>query len=316
MTIAPPFRSGNCVVINEVGPRDGLQGEKSCLNPAAKLDLISSLVAAGLRHIEATSFVSSKAIPQMADAEEVFAALPAPGEVAYSALIVNLKGYERAARAGVRTVAVAIGSTESINQRNVRCSLTEALQGLRLIASQARRDRIAVHAYIGTAIACPYEGSVNPAAVADIASRMLDDGADCVTLADTIGAGDPVRVAVLLESVLSRFPAARFAFHLHDTRGLAIACAWVAFQHGIRRFDGSIGGLGGCPFAPGASGNVATEDLASLFEHCGVSTGVTAAALLSPLAVAERLLGRPLGGRSAAWLKATVLRNRIQSAIQ
>lgn len=289
------------LLINEVGPRDGLQSQSVHLSSADKLQLIAALGAAGVRSIEAASFVSPKAVPQMADADELFRQLPA-SDVAYSALVPNVRGLERAHAAGVREIGVVLAATETMNQRNIRLGLDEASRTCRETISAARHLGIRSKAYVAVAFGCPFEGEVPAQRVLELAERLVADGADEIVLADTIGAAAPAAVALLFRSAAARFGAARLSAHFHDTRGFALANAWAAIDVGVRKFDTSIGGLGGCPFAPGAAGNLATEDLVLMAEQCGFATGIDINVLQAARALAEKLLGTRLGGRTSAWL--------------
>lgn len=289
------------VWVNEVGARDGLQNQPVLVPLDGKLELIGALVAAGLRAIEATSFVSPKLVPQMADAKDLFRALPQDGNVAYSALVLNDAGYDRAAEAGVPTVAVAVGATETMNRKNINRTLSEARTMFAGVMGRAAREGRRGQAYIAVALGCPFEGHVPPERVVDLATEMFDAGAADVVIADTIGAGSPSQVYDLFERLARRFDLARISAHFHDTRALALANAWAALKVGVRKFDSSIGGLGGCPFAPGAAGNVATEDLVEMLHQCGFETGIDTNGLRRAVKIAERLVGRPLGGRMSAW---------------
>ncbi|MBX9812888.1 MAG: hydroxymethylglutaryl-CoA lyase [Burkholderiales bacterium] len=298
------------VTVNEVGPRDGLQNQPALIDTAGKLQLIRVLVEAGVRHIEATSFVSPKAVPQMADAAELYAALPARGEVDYSVLVPNLKGYERARAAGAKAVAVVLSATETMNLRNINMTLAQARQVCRDVLGRARTDGVAARAYVAVAFACPYEGPTPAGHVVALADEMFAAGAAEVVVADTIGAASPAQVFDLFKILVSRCGAQRLSGHFHDTRALALANVWAALQAGIRKFDSSVGGLGGCPFAPGASGNLATEDLMLMLSQCGYETGIDVTRLRAAVKVAEGLVGRPLGGRMLPWLESQERRKR------
>lgn len=289
------------IEVNEVGPRDGLQNQQLPISTADKLRLIEALATAGLPAIEATSFVSPKAVPQMADADALFPQLP-PGP-RYSALVPNERGLARALAAGVREVAVVLSATETMNRKNINLGLAEAQASCVSTLAAARAAGLATKAYVAVAFECPYEGAVVPSQVHALVDAMAEAGADTLVLADTIGAAAPKAVAALLGEALARHGEARVAVHLHDTRGLAAANAWAALQAGVRRFDSSVGGLGGCPFAPGAAGNLATEDLVLLAQQCGFDTGVSLDALLDAVDLAGAITQRPLGGRSHAWLQ-------------
>jgi len=283
----------------EVGPRDGLQNEPEAVATPAKRELIARLAAAGLRRIEVTSFVSPKWIPQLADADALAASLPAHPGVTYSALVPNERGYARFRAAGGATVAATfISASETHNRKNVNCSVAEQLERMRPVLERAAVDGVPVRAYVSTVCGCPYEGAVAVGAVVKLARALLDGGASEISLGDTIGVGHPAQVRDLVHAVAAEMPLERIALHLHDTYGRALANVQAGFEAGIRSFDAAVGGLGGCPYAPGASGNVATEDVVALFEREGVETGVDLAALVDAAAWLEHeVLKRPLPGR-------------------
>jgi hydroxymethylglutaryl-CoA lyase len=294
---------GDRIHINEVGLRDGLQNQPVNLTVEEKLELVGELVGAGITAIEATSFVSPKAVPQMADADQLFPRLPKADRVAYSALVPNVRGLERALLAGVREIAVVLAATDTMNLRNIKMSLAQAKQACIDTIVEAATRGLRKKAYVAVAFTCPFEGKVDPGRVLELVGEMFFHGADEVVIADTIGAANPREVSELLPECVRRFEAARLSVHFHDTRGFALANVWAAHSAGVRRFDSSIGGLGGCPFAPGAAGNLATEDLVVLAEQCGIRTGIDLPRLRRAVAVAERLTRRKLGGRTTAWLE-------------
>jgi isopropylmalate/homocitrate/citramalate synthase len=284
--------------ITEVGPRDGLQNEKEVLPTAAKAAFAVALADAGLRAIEATSFVSPKAVPQLADAEALLAALPARPGVLWSALVPNERGMERALRCGVRKVAVFTAATESFSRRNVNASIAESLERFVPVLAAARREGIPVRGYVSTAFGCPFEGAVAPEAAARVARELLDRGCAEVSVGDTIGVAAPRRVREGLDALRAAgVPPERTALHFHDTRGTALANVLAALEEGYASFDASAGGLGGCPFAPGAGGNLATEDLLYLLEGMGVATGVSLEGVRAASRGIEAALGRPLPGK-------------------
>lgn len=287
------------VGIYEVGPRDGLQNEAEFVPTDSKLELIALLAASGLRRIEVASFVSPSWIPQLADGDELVAALPRSPGVRYGALVPNEKGYERFRAAGQIDIAgTVISASETHNQKNVNCSIDEQLARLVPVFERARADGVAVRAYVSTVCGCPYEGDVAVGAVAELARKLAECGAAEVSLGDTIGVGHPKQLRALVRAVASEVPIDRIALHLHDTYGRALANAQAGFEEGVRVFDSSLAGLGGCPYAPGASGNVATEDLVDLFEREGVRTGIDLDALVDASDWLERdVLARPLPGR-------------------
>lgn len=292
------------LIITDVSPRDGLQNQPMGISTADKLRLIDSLVRAGLQSVEATSFVSPKAVPQMADAGEVLSGLLLrQPRLRSSVLVPNLKGLERAHAAGAREIAVVLAATETMNQKNINMSLQQATEVSAQTVLAARAHGMKTRAYIAVAFDCPFEGATPLEPVLALSQRMLDAGADELVIADTIGAASPGMVRDRTRALLAQVPAERLAMHFHDTRGMGVANAWAAVEQGVRRFDASAGGIGGCPFAPGAAGNVATEDLVLMAERSGLATGIDLMALLDTVDLAEELLGRSLGGRSATWLR-------------
>lgn len=292
------------VLINEVGARDGLQNQPVYVSCDDKLRLIEALAAAGVRTIEATSFVSPKAVPQMADADQLFPRLPHPERIAYSALVPNRRGLERARAVGVKEIAVVLSATDTMNRRNINMSLDEAQAVSEDTVRAAVAGGVRAKAYVAVAFECPFEGAVASARVLALSESMFAAGAHEVVIADTIGAAAPAAVKRLLSECVSHFGAVRLSAHFHDTRGFALANAWAALEQGIRKFDASLGGLGGCPFAPGAAGNAATEDMVILFEQCGLSTGVDLQKLRQAVVLAGQLVRLRIGGRTAAWLDA------------
>jgi len=290
------------VIINEVGPRDGLQSQGKTLAPRARLALIEHLVGTGLRHVEAGSFVSPKAVPQMAGTDEVFHGLPSVDRVRYDALVPNMKGYELAVAAGARVVNVVLSVTETMNYENIRRTVDESAADFEQIIERASAEGITAQAYLAVAFECPFEGPVNPEVVRRYAERMSAAGAGKIIIADTIGAANPKGVQAVLAAVSGVVPLSRVACHFHDTRGMALANVLASLNAGVREFDASIGGLGGCPFSPGATGNVATEDVALLLDSMGYDTGVEPQALVPVVRAAEELTGTALGGKSFRWL--------------
>jgi hydroxymethylglutaryl-CoA lyase len=282
-----------------VGPRDGLQNEPDAVPTPEKVELIRRLARAGLRRIEVGSFVSPKWIPQLADAEAVAAALPELPGVVPSALVPNLQGYERMRRAGsIAVAAVFVSASESHNRKNLNCGIAEQLERIRPVAERAAADGVGLRAYVSTVCGCPYEGEVRLGAVVDLTRRLFALGASEVSLGDTIGVGHPAQVRALVRAVAGEAPLARIALHLHDTWGRALANVQAGYEAGVRCFDASVGGLGGCPYAPGASGNVATEDVVDLFERAGVRTGIDLDALVDTARwLEQQVLRRPLTGR-------------------
>ncbi|MBK9517201.1 MAG: hydroxymethylglutaryl-CoA lyase [Anaeromyxobacter sp.] len=294
------------VTVYEVGPRDGLQNEAARVPTQDKLALIRSLAEAGLCRIEATSFVSPAWIPQLADAAEVVAGLPALPGVGFVALVPNATGLARLLAAlerggpGAPPVAAAVflSSSETHNRKNLGRGVEESFAGLAEVVGPARARGLEVRGYVSTAFGCPYEGAQDPGRVAEVARRLLDLGCAQVSLGDTIGVGTPAEVRRVLRRLLPTVPAARLALHGHDTRGTALANVLAALEEGLTTFDAAVGGLGGCPYAPGASGNLATEDLVYLLHGLGLETGVDFQRLVAAGALAQRLVGRPLPGKA------------------
>jgi hydroxymethylglutaryl-CoA lyase len=290
------------VKLVEVGPRDGLQNEKEVVSTATKLELIERLVRAGLHDIEAASFVSPKWVPQMADHAEIMAGLPSVDrypDVSYSVLTPNMKGFEAAVAAGAREVAIFAAASEGFSQKNINCSISESIERFVPLVEEAKRLGVRVRGYVSCVIACPYDGPIAPEKVAQVASRLLDLGSYEVSLGDTIGVGTPASVLSVLEAVSRVAPVGQLAGHYHDTYGMAVANVYASYQFGVRTFDSSIAGLGGCPYAKGATGNVATEDLVYLFDGLGTQTGVDLNALVDCAGWISNMLGRAPNSRVA-----------------
>jgi isopropylmalate/homocitrate/citramalate synthase len=262
------------VTVVEVGPRDGLQNEKGVVSTADKIRFINLLSAAGFQVIEATSFVSPRAVPQLADATEVMAGIERPAGVRYTALVPNAKGMERALAAGVDEVAVFTGASETFVRHNINTSIDGSIENFKPVLDMGRERGMRVRGYISTAFGCPYEGAVAPSAVASVAEKLLALGVDELSIGDTIGVATPNQVVEVTRALLAHTTLERLAMHFHDTRGTALANVLAALEQGIAIFDSSAGGLGGCPYAPGASGNLATEDLLYMLHGLGVETGV------------------------------------------
>jgi hydroxymethylglutaryl-CoA lyase len=304
------------VLLYEVGPRDGLQNEPETIPTPAKRELIRRLAGAGLRRIEITSFVSPKWIPQLADGAELAATVPRVPGVVYSALVPNERGYERFREAGgARVAAVFVSASESHNRSNLNCSVAEQLDRIGAVARRAADDGVPLRAYVSTVCGCPYEGDVAVAAVVALTRALFELGAAEVSLGDTLGVGHPSQVRGLVRAVAGEAPLERVALHFHDTYGRAVANVVAGFEMGIRTFDASLGGLGGCPYAPGASGNAATEDLVALFESEGVATGVDIERLADAAAWIERdVLKRPLPGRATRAIAGRRARGAAEAA--
>ena len=292
------------VTLVEVGPRDGLQNEARTIPLAAKLQLLDDLAAAGHRVIEAGSFVNPKWVPQMADSEAVFAGLQRRPGVRYTALTPNLQGFERALAAGADDVAIFAAASEAFSQKNINCSIAESLQRFEQVMAAAGERGVPVRGYVSCVLGCPYEGEVAPAAVASVTAELLAMGCYEVSLGDTIGTGTAGSMARLLETLLAQFTPQQLAVHCHDTYGQALANILVALQHGIATVDTSVAGLGGCPYARGASGNVATEDVVYMLDGLGIASGLDLAALAAAGNRICATLGRPNGARTARALDA------------
>ena len=262
------------VTIIEVGPRDGLQNEPSFVATPTKIQLINLVSQSGLRHIEVTSFVSAKAIPQLADNEDVFRDINKPAGVHFSALVPNERGMEKALIAGVNEIAIFTAASELFNQHNINCSIAESLARFEPVMALARANNIRVRGYISCVLGCPYQGNIAPQQVVDVAERLIKLGVDEISLGDTIGVGTPKQTKELITAISAHQPLTNVAMHFHDTYGQAVANTYAALECGISRFDSSVAGLGGCPYARGASGNVATEDVLYLLHGLGIETGV------------------------------------------
>jgi hydroxymethylglutaryl-CoA lyase len=297
MTPAPTGPTPRVVEIQEVGPRDGLQNELRTLSTEDKVRLIEALADAGLKRIEVTSFVSPRWIPQLADADRVLTLLPRRTGVTYSALVPNLKGLERARAAGLSEASVFLSVTESHSKRNLNKSVAEGIAAAREVGFAAQRLGMKLRCYMSTVWGCPYEGKTPVAKVVEVAKQLADLGMYELSLGDTIGVGTPSQTAELIDAVSQVVPKHRLALHLHDTRGTALANALIGLQMGITTFDSSIGGLGGCPYAPGAAGNLATEDLLFMLDGMGIATGVDLQKLVGAGELAQELIGRKLAGK-------------------
>jgi len=285
------------VSVYEVSLRDGLQNEKGVLPTESKRTLLKALIASGLKRIELTSFVSPKWVPQLADAEEFARAVEVPDDVTLSALVPNAKGLERALGTGLPEIAVFMSASETHNRKNINKSIDRTLEVFDEVVPPALEKGLRVRAYVSTVWGCPYEGEIAPARAIEIAVRLADLGCYQVSLGDTIGVGNPRQTEEIVRRALDALPAEKIALHMHDTRGTALANVVTALNMGIRDFDASVGGMGGCPYAPGASGNLATEDLVYLLQGMGYETAVDLDLLLEAGKIAERVVGRPLPGK-------------------
>lgn len=291
------------VRIIEMGPRDGLQNEKIPLSVADRIAFVRALVDAGLTTVEVGAFVSPKAIPQMVGSDEVMRAVAQlPGE--FHVLVPNVKGYEAARAAGAKVVSVFAAASESFSRANINCSVAESLERFKPVIAHAKADGIKVRGYVSCVLGCPYEGEIKPQAVVDVAKVLWELGCYEISLGDTIGVGTPRKAREMLRAVGGDVPSAHLAMHFHDTYGQALANLYAGMEEGVRVIDAAAGGLGGCPFAPGATGNVATEDVVYMLEGMGIRTGVDIAKLLAATNEISRLIGRPPASRVANALNA------------
>lgn len=287
------------VRIVEVGPRDGLQNEAQTVPTETKIELIRQLAASGLKTIEATAFVSPKWLPRMADHAEVLRGLAHEEGVSYPVLVPNLRGFEEAVAAGATEVAVFAAASETFSQRNINCSIAESLDRFAPVFAAARAAKVQVRGYVSCVLGCPYEGEVNPDKVADVAAALFERGCYEVSLGDTIGVGTPNLTMALIKTVGEHVPVDRLAGHFHDTYGQALSNIYAALTMGVQVFDASVSGLGGCPYAPGATGNVATEDMLYMLNGMGIETGVDLDRLIAAGAFISEKLGRQTQSRVA-----------------
>ena len=288
----------NLVKIVEVGPRDGLQNEPREVPTAVKLELIERLADAGLRSVEATAFVSPKWVPQMADHTEVLERVRRRPGVSYPVLTPNLKGFEAARAAGATEVAIFGAASEAFSRKNINCSIAESLARFEPIMNAARESGLKVRGYVSCVLGCPYEGEVPPGRVAEVAGALYDMGCYEVSLGDTIGVGTPGKTKAMLQACEQRVPLERLAGHYHDTYGQALANIYASLESGVRTFDASVAGLGGCPYAAGASGNVATEDVVYMLQGLGMQTGVDLERLVGTGQWISQALGREYGSKA------------------
>jgi hydroxymethylglutaryl-CoA lyase len=293
------------VTVVEVGPRDGLQNERVVVPTADKIEFVNRLSAAHLPVIEVTAFVSPKWVPQMADAADVFAGITRGPAVRYTALVPNIAGLDRAIAAGVTEIAVFAASTETFSRKNINQSIDDSLATYAQVSERARASGLRVRGYLSTAFGCPFEGAVAPERVAEVALRLVDLGVFEVAISDTIGIAHPGQVPGVLDAVLARVPVHQIALHFHDTRGTALANVLASLPYGIATFDAAAGGLGGCPYAPGAAGNLATDDLVYMLDGLGIETGVSLAAVSNASAFIASKIDHRLPSRYAQAVKAT-----------
>ena len=287
------------VTLCDVGPRDGLQNEKQLVETSVKLELIHRLQAAGIRRLEATSFVSPKWVPQMGDNAQVMAGLQRRAEVACAVLVPNLKGLEAALPFQPDEIVVFTAASEAFTQKNINCSIAESIERFAPVVAEAKRAGIKVRAALSCALGCPYEGEIAPDKVGAVAGQLRAIGVDHIGVSDTIGVGTPRRVQAALEAALKHFLLAEVSGHYHDTYGQALANVYASLELGVNTFDASVGGLGGCPYAKGATGNVATEDVVFMLNGLGIETGVSLDALVDAAAFISDQLGRPPVSRVA-----------------
>ncbi|MDE0704088.1 MAG: hydroxymethylglutaryl-CoA lyase [Rhodospirillaceae bacterium] len=285
--------------VQEVGPRDGLQNEPRTVPVEVKVDLIERLAAAGLPAVESGAFVSPKWVPQMADSEEVFRRIDRREGVTYPALTPNMKGFGRAVAVGVTEVGVFAAASETFSQRNTNCTIDESLERFRPVCAAAAEAGVKVQGYVSTVLGCPYEGAIDPGVVADLCGRLHAMGCDRISLGDTIGVGTPSKAAALIDRVAEAVPLRDIGIHFHDTYGQALANTLACLDRGVRTVDASVSGLGGCPYAPGAAGNLATEDLIYMLDGVGMETGVDLDAVAETGAFITGWLGRAPASRVA-----------------
>jgi hydroxymethylglutaryl-CoA lyase len=290
--------------IVEVGPRDGLQNEKTPVGVADRIAFIEALVGAGLHTVEVGAFVSPKAIPQMVNSDQVLRGVDHHPDSEFHVLVPNEKGYEAARAAGAKVIAVFASASEGFSRANINCSVAESIERFRPVVARARADGVKVRGYISCVLGCPFDGEVKPSAVANVADMLWELGCYEISLGDTIGVGTPLKAKALLRAVAGTVPIAGLAMHFHDTYGQALANLYAGMEEGVRVIDSAAGGLGGCPYAPGATGNVATEDVVYMLEGMGIATGVDMAKLVAATNVVSKLIGRPPVSRVAAALNA------------
>ncbi|MDN3273662.1 hydroxymethylglutaryl-CoA lyase [Frankia sp. RB7] len=292
------------VRIIEMGPRDGLQNEKTAVSAEARIAFIEALVAAGLNTVEVGAFVSPKAIPQMASSDAVLRGIAHVKDAEFHVLVPNEKGYEAARSAGAQVVSVFAAASEGFSRANINCTVAESIERFKPVLARAKADGVKVRGYISCVLGCPFDGEIKPKAVADLAGTLWELGCYEISLGDTIGVGTPDKAKQMLRAVAANIPAARLAMHFHDTYGQALANLYAGLEQGVRVIDAAAGGLGGCPYAPGATGNVATEDVVYMLEGMGVKTGIDMEKLLAVTNEMSSVLGKPPVSRVASALNA------------
>ncbi len=297
MPHAEAVPEGSKITICEVGPRDGFQNEKVFIPTARKIEVVNALFAAGLRHIQVTSFVSPRAVPQLADAKEVLAGIDRPEGAWVSALVPNLRGAERAAEAGVDAVHTVVSASETHNRKNVNRPVDQSLSEFEAVFETLHKAGVVIEGGIATAFGCPFEGDVPAQQVARIARRYQDLGAGSVALGDTTGMATPLTVRAAIHAIRDAAPGLDIHLHFHNTRGVGLACVMTGLAEGVTHYDASVGGLGGCPFAAGATGNICTEDLVYLLQESGFETGVDLDRMIAAASLTQEIVGRPLPGQ-------------------
>jgi hydroxymethylglutaryl-CoA lyase len=292
------------ISIIEMGPRDGLQNEKTAVSVESRIAFVEALVAAGLTTVEVGAFVSPKAIPQMASSDQVLRGVSHVKGAEFHVLVPNEKGYDAARAAGAKVVSVFAAASEGFSRANINCSVAESIERFKPVLARAGDDGVRVRGYISCVLGCPFDGEIKPRAVADLAKTLWDLGCYEISLGDTIGVGTPLKAKQMLRAVAGEVPAGKLAMHFHDTYGQALANLYAGMEEGVRTIDSAAGGLGGCPYAPGATGNVATEDVVYMLEGMGIRTGVDMEKLVATTNEVLALLGRPPVSRVASALNA------------
>jgi hydroxymethylglutaryl-CoA lyase len=292
------------VRIVEVGPRDGLQNEKTPISVEARIAFVEALVAAGLHTVEVGAFVSPKAVPQMANSDQVLRGVVHHADREFHVLLPNERGYDAARAAGAKVIAVFASASEGFSRANINCSIAESIERFKPVMARAKADGVKVRGYVSCVLGCPYDGEVKPEAVVSVAKSLWDLGCTEISLGDTIGVGTPLKARHLLRAVAGAVPMAHLAMHFHDTYGQALANLYAGMEEGARVIDAAAGGLGGCPYAPGATGNAATEDVVYMLEGMGIATGVDLAKLVAATNEVSRLIGRPPVSRVASAINA------------